>query len=346
MGDRPPALRGFMVPHVQRLLNEAPLLVIPPEVAPRSPLGDHALRVRPAQEENSALACQQLAAWLEPRPWVEQLALRPPHVYVRLSTNVAEAWVQAGMTERQQWLHAASTASLNGAPAACCANPKQPLQQLRQDAVQETWQRLCEVLGVTEGPPPLAEGVDIPQGTLRARSGGSVGVQDVLTALQASMTHWGTRAPSAEAALRFLLLRAPRGQRVPLTDARLADSQRALARLRGVCDMSTIPVVAPAGTALRRSELAALLDQFDAVLLRAWDQQDACPLLRHVQQIVEALDAAHGLMAASGGLRQAARQGIAACLDLCGLTELHARPPVAPDTTALPEGTFPWSVTP
>lgn len=318
-----PELGGFMLPRVQRLLAAAPLPVLPPQSAPRSPLGAHALRLRPARAERAAADCESLAGWLQSCAWVEQLALRPPHVYLRPQASAAGEWVQAGMAERLRLLRSrldTAAAPEDGRPGT------RSLHQFRIETVATAWQRLCVALGRPALPPPAVEGLDVPQGTLRARAGGSVSLQDVISALQALMRDWPGGAPGASLALRFFLLRWPRGQRVLLTDARLAESQRALALLCRDAGEPPSVVSGGAAAARRRGELAATVDQLDAALQRALEQQDPCPLLRHVLQVAEALDDAHPVLAADDGMRQAAGQAIAAGLDLCGLADLPAPP--------------------
>ncbi|MBB2487892.1 hypothetical protein H5407_21875 [Mitsuaria sp. WAJ17] len=320
-------LGGFMLPRVQRLLSEAPLQMMPPQSAQRSPLGALALKLRPVNADPASRDCQRLVDWLQQAAWVEQLALRPPNVYVRPDATVAGEWVQAGMAERWRNLRVCLPEDASCGAELDVRHPS--LQQLRHDVVAIAWQRLCRALGQPDRPTPAVEGLDVPQGTLRARAGGSVDVQDLLCALQGLEQSSGGTPAQGPAALRFFLLRWPRGQRVLLTDARLAESQRALASLSR--DDSGAPDVEPDGptAARRRGELAAIVDQLDAALLRALEQQDACPLLRHTLQVAEALRDAHAQLAADSGLRQAAHQAIFAGLYLCGLEKLSSQPRAA-----------------
>ncbi|MGH2804206.1 MAG: hypothetical protein ACRDL4_14335, partial [Thermoleophilaceae bacterium] len=57
-------------------------------IAPRSPLGPHAVRVSASPD-----ACDALARVLASRSWVDAVAVRPPAVYVRVTTAALRSWV-------------------------------------------------------------------------------------------------------------------------------------------------------------------------------------------------------------------------------------------------------------
>ncbi|ETX02038.1 MAG: hypothetical protein ETSY1_05055 [Candidatus Entotheonella factor] len=64
-------------------------------IAERSPLGPRAVRVRQtdALDGSRGIDFRNLGSWLEGQVWVEAIAVRPSHIYVRIGTETLRSWV-------------------------------------------------------------------------------------------------------------------------------------------------------------------------------------------------------------------------------------------------------------
>jgi hypothetical protein len=198
-------------------------------IAQRSPLGPRTVRVGAGEgrERASQVACEDLARWLASQPAVDAVSARPPHVYVRVSTDALRAWVAGGF---------AVTDSAEGADQLAVVRFAEPdeTQPRSLDAFREAamGRAVVALLGsrgfdlvierVAAGALVEAEpdaelaatrvvvgsafpggaedllapvgGVDVRHGALRARHGGSVSAEDLLHDLRERMAGRFVRA--------------------------------------------------------------------------------------------------------------------------------------------------------
>jgi hypothetical protein len=195
-------------------------------LAERSPFAGPALRVRVGAVGDPAAVARWLAAQAE----VGAVAVRPPQVYVDLTTAALRRWAVAPVDDGAVSFGSSSASLVHGVPPADDAGLRGPtaetgsLDAFRVRAVAAARARLDEAHGATAavverpGGGPCAEvgAVEVPHGPLRARHGGSVVVEDLLADLP------GDGPAEAGALLRVVMLRTRAGRRLRLDDARLA----------------------------------------------------------------------------------------------------------------------------
>lgn len=208
---------GAVQAQVLALLNEYSDADFVTSIAQRSPLGPRAVRVATVEERDKAshVACEDLAHWLANQPSVDAVSSRPPHVYLRVSTEALRSWVGEGFTDHSV-VGAAGGAQL--AVIRFCdpdEDRARTLEEYREaamgravasllgsrgfDLVIERWSADAEpeaepdaelaatfvVVGsafprTTDDLLAPVGGVDVRHGALRARHGGTVSAEDVL----------------------------------------------------------------------------------------------------------------------------------------------------------------------
>ncbi|KWF00505.1 hypothetical protein WL80_02615 [Burkholderia ubonensis] len=199
------------------LLDACPAAPVATAISERSPVGMHALRLTPIAEPGALAAdsCRSLASWLDGRAWVDELAVRPPNVYVRVGVDTLRRWVVAGYAnagDAERRVAAAKRVTLHvGAEAtadtmtlehfraiATCRSlvellktagfdaalapqrPEHPAPRLRVEIVPQPF---ADESGA--GTPAALQigGVDVVHGPLRARFGGAVNASDLMQCL-------------------------------------------------------------------------------------------------------------------------------------------------------------------
>jgi hypothetical protein len=311
-------------------------------IAPRSPLGPRAVRVqlKDAPGRPSPEAWQALGSVLEDQWWVDAVAPRPRHLYLRVTTDALRTWVAAGSVpvageegagrSIRVWLRERDPASLEGR---------------RQAAVGRSVAALLASRGfktsVAVGAPPAPEGahlvpvdlgeVDVRHGPLRARHGGSVNVDDVLgdvndrLAPSPAPAGWGDL--HAEALLTFVLLRTPRARRIQLDDETLKREAAAFASLLEARAIADTRAAAPDGAGLGPAtgsepaarELASELDLLPGTAARAAEALEPALLIRFTRSVADRVHIAKTSLPAADGLWQAAGDSIDVALSLAGV---------------------------
>jgi hypothetical protein len=247
-------------------------------LAERSPLGGPAFRLRLSAHEDLGRdrvamppdrapervgATQFLAGDVERWAEVERVAVRPPHLYVRLSTDALHRWALGPLPDR------VVTGRVVGYRLPVIIAGRS-LDAVRLRAVATALVRLGEARGdraviVERNDPADADTlvvgpVEVPHGPLRARHGGSVDADDLMADLHAR------RGDGAAAIVRFALLRTRAARRLRLDDG----------RLQAAADQWAEVHAAPAGRfdepAVRR--LALELERVPATLAHAARRAD------------------------------------------------------------------------
>jgi hypothetical protein len=209
---------GAVQAQVLALLNEYSDGDFVTTIAQRSPLGPRTVRVATAAERERAsrVACEDLARWLANHPSVDAVSSRPPHVYLRVSTEALRSWVGEGFAEGTV---VGDTGGGEQLAVIRFAEPEgdrvRTLDEFREaamgravasllgsrgfDLVIERWSpdhepepepdaELAATVVVVGGAFPRSNddllapvgGVDVRHGALRARHGGTVSAEDVL----------------------------------------------------------------------------------------------------------------------------------------------------------------------
>lgn len=308
-------------------------------VAERSPLGPRALRVVPTETSIGAApsTSQVLARWLSAQPWVDGVSVRPRHVYVRVGTDALVSWVTAGLgPERRAGGKHGDRRRRALVRLAADASPIRMLDQFRARAVAGVLAAVLEwggftIVGSDDGidGAPLAVlvggdsatpgwrwagvgAVDVRQGSLSARHGGTVVPADLVddaaawtvAGARGSRATGGGAMPSrreAEAAVAFTLLRTGRGRRLQLDDARLRADVAAFTAIVDVrraadalVDASGRPWASGRSAAADRAlrDLALELEMTPSTVARATADLDPAAVIRFVRSLANRMQAA------------------------------------------------------
>jgi hypothetical protein len=273
------------------------------DIVQRSPLGPHALRI-----DDRACQTHDIADWAGRQPWVDGVAERPRHVYLRIDVEVLVRWVCEGFAvPGAPWAHQGTGrwAVLRCPPAA--NNDGQSLDARRVVTTAHALGALLRASGyevaeheeggvaanalvaVLDGATRALTvgGVDVRHGALRARHDGSVGVAELINELQ-----YGSGC--AHERLAFALLRTPRARRADLDEARLFRSARELDAMCAACRApERLPETGPPSVAALRA-LAGELDTVGQVIARALAAMDPAIVLRRARSLTARLpDGAH-----------------------------------------------------
>lgn len=328
-------------------------------IAQRSPVGPRAIRVwAQAAPDGSAGPLDELVDWLGAQPWVEEVATRPKHAYVRVTTDALRAWVAAGLTAagpasgdegrgRATVVRFVDSASL----------PSPSLDQFRETAAalavgallrsrgfEVTLDRVDpgergplapDTLVVGTAPAPERSSaervrvgeVDVRHGPLRARHGGSVSADDVLGELRGRLMRSDDPAVrmdgSAEELLSVALLRSERASRVQLDDDKLErelSAFEALASARRMVARGDHEVANADGDGENAiRELADALDMLPNTAARAASALDAALITRFRRSVVDRALAVHNHLPADDPLWAAVGEALDLALSLGGL---------------------------
>jgi hypothetical protein len=340
--DRPPTLAQA---RVAALLSREAAGTFATSTAERSPVGPRALRVRRG-DDCGPEADARLARWLDAQPWVAAVAPRPPHVYVRVTTEALRSWVVAGFdagtpARGTEGEGRRAVVRLPGARRAA-----RPLDEFREMVVVRAVVALLAGRGfdarLAPGPPgpgpaavtvikegaagPGVEeavslpvgGVDVPHGPMRARYGGQVGLADLISEARARAAGPAESDRYAEALLGFALLRTERSRRVRLDEP----------RLRGAGDTfdAVLAVLAPPGPAdgarvAERPvrELASELDLLPVVAARAAGELEPAHVARYLRDLATRVAAARPWLPPGDPLWRATSDAIGVAFNLTGL---------------------------
>jgi hypothetical protein len=318
-------------------------------IAPRSPLGPRAVRVRlkGAPNGSSPDAWRELARLLQEEPWVDAVAPRPQQLYVRVTSEALRSWVAAGLggerpARGDEGAGRPVVVRLGGAVApgtldafrrAAVARSVAALLRSRGFQVEtETTagEAAPVVVIVGEAPSPLGERVvhaqvgevDVRHGALRARHGGSVSAGDVLGEIRDGLAPPGANEDYPDRLLAYLLLREPRARRVQLDDERLLREGVAFESVleaRAMADAPGGDGMAADGADQAVRALAAELDLLPAVAARAASELEPALLIRFVRSVGDRSHAARAHLPPADPLWPAAGEAIDAALALAGL---------------------------
>lgn len=302
-------------------------------VAERSPYGQRALRVRFGRDRDGAarLAAERLAAM----PWVGDVAAIPPNVYLKLPAIIMREWSSAASMGRRQQPRRLTIRHADPETLA-----SEPLDVLRHVCTARSIAALLRSVGcdVSHEILPLKSsnaffahsevrvrlwtgeasecetsvsvaGVDLPQGKLRARSGGVLQVGDLLRELDGGQS--GEALVLALAA--FLMLSSPRTVRLKLDEAKLVAEVRDWQAIIAAADIRQRGTKSlAASNEAQVANILLALDGSAAAARKALSELDPYYLIRHLRGLALSADA-H--LAASDPLRQrvavALREGFA-----------------------------------
>lgn len=152
---------------VRRLLSELLDGVLSIQVVQRSPVGLGAVKI--AIDHDPATA----AIRLKDESWVEAIAIRPKHLYLKLETNTLCSWVATRYEGRSArgGLNATSPDDSIG------TTPPESLTVFRRSAVAMALSRILAAPEADNPDVPVG-GIDVRFGALRMRHGGIVSVGD------------------------------------------------------------------------------------------------------------------------------------------------------------------------
>ena len=308
------------------------------EVVDRSPVGAGSVRIRPqgpAEQWRETLTC-----WFGSQDWVETLAVRPPHIYVRPTTDAIRSWVTEGWTASLDALVCGprldiadiapdASSSLDSARRTAVARALTALSRWCGDPEQEAASVFIGAAG-TPVPPSgnlLTIGaVDVAHGPLRARYGGVVNTDDLLAEIECrtqARTGRVAGADHAAAALSFLLLRTPCRRRARMDDARIEAetavygvllSARLCSRQNGLSGQDRTAVRKQNSEDSGRS-LAITADQLPTVLQRSFSELEPALLARYGCDLSRRITAAAPHLPPEDPLWQSAHRASAIVLD-------------------------------
>lgn len=335
-------------------------------IAPRSPLGPRAVRVQldGVPGGSSPDAWQALASVLEDQWWVDAVAPRRQHMYVRVTTDALRAWVAAGLgpvagdegagRTIRVWLAGRDPGSLGARRQAAMGRSVAALLASRG------FETSVVVGAAPNGghlvPVEIGE-VDVRHGPLRARHGGSVNVDDVLGEIRERLApshalgEWSDRY--AEALLAFVLLRTPRARRVQLDDEMLrreASTFESVLEARAIADARTAVSAGggsgpPAGGGAEQAvrELAAELDLLLDAAARAAGALEPALLMRFLRSVADRVHAAKTYLPAADALWSAAGEAIDVALSLAGIEVPRGVAGATSPAGVEPEVPRPWA---
>jgi arginyl-tRNA synthetase len=377
---RAPSMRfeaaSWVEAHVRTALEERDDVECAVAIARRSPLGAHAVRLHPSSSsaERSNATCRDLSEWVRRQAWALAVADRPPHVYFQVTTAALLSWVVAGLSGRAARLLSSDESRRAGLvrfvdPA---VNGSRRLEHFREAAVGRSIQALFAANGYDVSTEPnlaadthcvelklaagtestddfpmvtkaRVEGIDLPQGALRARCGGTVSSDDVLTALRTEWNLLGADAPNVvvdtEDLLRYFLLTTERTRRIQLTDTKLQLSCATFAALLGTRQLAgeratrgrhaenwTARGDADAAREQALRDLALELDPLESIVARAASELEPSHLVRYVQNVADRARAASGHLIGSDPLSAAVANAINSAISLIGISAPRPAP--------------------
>jgi hypothetical protein len=359
---------GPVESRVLALLHECAGGEFETSIAPRSPLGPRVIRVqlREATAAASPEAWQALASVLEGQWWVDAVAPRARHLYVRVTTEALRGWVAAGSgpvtgdegagRSVRVWIRARDPGSLAGRRQAAVGRS---LAALLSSRGFETSVVTGEPAARGRGrlvPVDLGE-VDVQHGPLRARHGGSVTAADVLGEIRDRLAPSPALAAEGdrygEALLAFLLLRTPRTRRVQLADEILEREASAFASVLEAWAIAGTRAAAPDGAGLGPvagdgsepavRELATELDLLPGVAARAAEALEPGLLIRFVRSVADRVHAAKTYLPAADALWPAAGEAIDVALSLAGVEVPRGSGQATSPAGVEPEVPRPWA---
>jgi hypothetical protein len=337
-------------------------------IAPRSPLGPRAVRVqlREAPDAPSPEAWKALASVLKDQWWVDAVAPRAQHVYLRVTTGALRTWVAAGTgpvmgdegrgRSVRVWLRERDPGSLGGRRQAAVGRSVAALLASRGFETSVVTGRPAAPDGGQLVPVDLGE-VDVRHGPLRARHGGSVNADDVLEEVRGRLASAPGVAGSgdlhAEAMLAFVLLRTQRTRRVQLADETLEREASAFASLleaRAIAhtraaepDETGLGPVAGDGSEPAVRELATELDLLPGVAARAAETLEPALLIRFIRSVADRVQTAKTYLPATDALWPAAGEAIDVAMSLAGMEVPRGTGLATSPAGVEPEVPRPWA---
>lgn len=179
------------------------------QIAPKSPVGPGALKVRIGGDPVAA------AKDLEGEQWVEAVVTRPGHLYLRIETGALRRWIAGGYADGIA-LPLALVGSSN--PARAEEEAPTSLTAFRRTAVTSALERIDPAQGSAS---KVAIGeVDVRYGALRMRHGGIVSVEDAAAeiARESGLDVADPPHPRTSDALTLPMLATQRAKHVHLDD--------------------------------------------------------------------------------------------------------------------------------
>ncbi|HEV2998483.1 MAG TPA: hypothetical protein VGX16_05205 [Solirubrobacteraceae bacterium] len=342
-------------------------------IATNSPLGPGTIRVRAVEEngKTSVLAGEAVTEWLGSQPGVEEVAWRIPYVHVRFETDVLREWVNEGTRagESGRGHEGDGREAVIGAAGLETGRPRS-LEEFRRTALaraagalmgsrgfQVSLRESSEESAWIELPPASPAtainiaGVDVKNGPMRARHGGTILVADLVADVRRGSLSLGELEPEpeeaealGEALVTFLLARVERERRVVLDDrairggalelgtillaARLASS-RAEGVQRGVRaggaegggsgGSEAEGVVSENGADESVRALASHVEWFSGVAARAAAQLEPALLIRYAVSLADLIGEASGPLAPEDGIWEASAHALRGALALAGI---------------------------
>jgi hypothetical protein len=212
-----------------RLLAETTGAVQAVEIAKRSPVGPGAVKAEIAGDT------ARVADSLSSQDWIEEVAVRPRHLYLRVEPAALRAWLAGGAGEI---LPLGAEAKPRESPAPG-PGEGESLAAFRQEAVAEALARIETLPGAAQGGDsperPAVGAVDVRYGALRMRHGGVVGAEDaadeLIEELDAALLTGLDPARFGRLALALLLLATPHRKHIQVDDAWLRQGVEEIGKL-------------------------------------------------------------------------------------------------------------------
>ena len=208
---------GPIEKEASRLLAEVSGAVQAVEIAKRSPVGAGAVKAEIAGDT------AQVADRLSSQDWIEDVAVRPRHLYLGVEPTVLRAW----LTREGPEILPLGEEGKQREPADPTSGEAESLAAFRLEAVAEALARINTLPGAAQdsGTParPAVGAVDVRYGALRMRHGGVLGAEDaaeeLIEELDAAMLAGLDPARFGHSALALLLLATPYRKHIQVDDA-------------------------------------------------------------------------------------------------------------------------------
>lgn len=212
-----------------RLLAEATDGVQAVEIAKRSPVGPAAVKAEIAGDT------ARVADSLSSQDWIEEVAVRPRHLYLRVEPAALKAWLAS---DAGGMLPSGAEAKPRESPAPR-PGESESLAAFRQEAVAEALVQIETLPGATQGGDsparPAVGAVDVRYGALRMRHGGVVGAEDaadeLIGELDAALLTGLDPARFGRLALALLLLATPHRKHIQVDDTWLRQGVEEIGKL-------------------------------------------------------------------------------------------------------------------
>ncbi|HEY6780504.1 MAG TPA: hypothetical protein VI111_06075 [Thermoleophilaceae bacterium] len=375
---------GAVQAQVLALLNDYGEGDFTTTIAQRSPLGPRTVRIGAGsgRERPSQVACEDLAAWLASQPAVDAVSARPPHVYLRVSTDALRAWVADGFSVIE------GTEGANQLAVVRFAEPDgqrpRTLDEFREAAMGRAvvallgsrgFDLVIERVVAGEEPEPTSEtefaatrvvvggafphdaedllapvgGIDVRHGALRARHGGSVSAEDLLGDISGErLTGRFTREADTEASKAYaealLTFALLRTGRARRVQLDEDKLKREAADFNAIREARALPRTGVVDDAGEDAvrELAVELDLLPIIIGRAAQALEPSFLTRFARSLAERTRAARAYMPATDPLWPAVDEAIDLALSMAGI---HVPPEVwnaASRAPLGPEQPHPW----